>query len=145
MSDVDKVTRLMESQSGRHTEKTLSFNPELESDWAEPPINKTLGYILPTDHTYHPLLNSDNAEILENIFTVDSSSRPAEEKKRITDQIKRIVKEAPTIKAWGSIYFSSIIFAIFLLLLIILLVSYWILSSPLFLYLVSCHDSTLVR
>lgn len=110
-----------EATSGIKASKTLNFQVGTGFSWRDPPLSWA-GYIYPTDSTYHPLLNHSNYEIATNLYSVEGSGLPEDQKNIYKNKIKDIVESSYEVKTWGGIYFTLIIFAFIILLVLLFII-----------------------
>lgn len=104
--------------AGINADKALKFQVGTGFSWRDPPISP-LGYVFPSDSTYHPLLNSSNYEIATNLFSVEGSGLPESEKNLYKKKIKDIVESAHAVKVWGNIYLAFIIIVTAILMMVL--------------------------
>jgi hypothetical protein len=105
----DFALNAAELGTGQDYDKTKNAKVTTAYRWQEPPISP-LGYIFPSDSTYHPLLNNSNYEILYNRAAIEGAQDLSEEEKnKYRTAVEKIVTEAPYIKAMGGVYLFSIL------------------------------------
>lgn len=106
-----KFAEVSEASSGLNASKTLQFNVSNDFNWIDEPISQ-IGYIYPTDTTYHPLVYQSNYEIAQNLFTIQGSNLSPEDKNKYTNKVKKIVEKSTYVRSMGSVYFTFLILAI---------------------------------
>ncbi len=116
---MDKVANVLESSSGIKSEKALNFNMDNQLMWRDPPISP-LGYIWPTDETYHPLFKGSSYEIASNLVSIEGEKSMSDEEKNIyKNKVQQVVINAPYIKAMGNVYIFAILIVITIILIVI--------------------------
>jgi hypothetical protein len=112
--NIGNLSDALSASSGINATKALSFQLNTEFEWIEAPIT-SFGYIWANDYTYHPLLNNTNYEIAYNLYNIEKQNLSVDEKQKYNAKVKKIVTEAPYIKAMSWFYCLMILTIILLI------------------------------
>ncbi len=97
---------------GINVNMVSKFNIAPGFDWIEAPLMPSVGYIFPTEATYHPLIVSNNYEIATNLFSIEGSGLPEEEKAKYRAKVESLVKLGPRLSTIFAVNTATLIILI---------------------------------
>ena len=118
---LNKSLLVEQAKSGVNAEKTMSATMNIGSVWQEPKDN-FIAKVFPSDSTWHFLYTTDDVELTNTLFSIESDETLDEQTKKYqAKRVEEVVKESYVVGAMSVCYITTGIFIILLLVTIICL------------------------